>query len=544
MRTLSTNMRPSYNPSKTEDPGMIRTSKVGQQAPKAASSSPQPSLGSSNKKDHTKVVLAIKSGSVADRIKAFSGSGKKELDDHPDLSNTGKTNPALRRRREIEREEEEKRRRLKELEHGRRYKSNKEVRKHAATKIQSIVRMNQAKVIRDRHAEQAVIRKKRAHERDAATKIETLVRIRLARKRLQRMREEKKLRDEQEARRAAAQKILDEQNAAATRIQAVARSALTRMRVSKLVDSLIADLLRQQQNEEQLAKDAAEEAAALERERLAKEEAEAQRLAEAAQARADREAAAKEEAAAHERERLAKEEAEAQRLAEAAQARANREAATEEELRRKAELEAAAEEARLLALEEENRRKEAAAQERERRRNLKLFEGPLPWGVGLLPEWWLQEVPHNVLFLDSITEEENGEDFEEWRHGNIPPDQALIMAKFVEGEEETKEEAPMENEAVEEKVVENEVTNENVVEKEAVEEDVVEQKVEEEVVDKEAVEEVEVVEEQVVEEATTEKTHNDVGVDGMMEDGDPVFEDEEERGHGETVHQPTEIAAQ
>jgi hypothetical protein len=361
-------------------------------------------------------VSTVPKGNVLDRIKKFGGGdpGSKKDFLEEDLTNTGKTNPALRKRRELEREEEL--RRQKELEEGakRGVKKNGFARtisgtKKAATAIQSVVRMYFAKKIALRKVDQAI------------AKVEREYRLMMEKDELQR----------------------EEQ--AATKIQAIVRGSLTRVRVCRIVEKMITDLMQQSQRvfsesvaafpdmeqpvhseepgvapeipeekDEEVTQDVVHEEIPEEKD----EEVTQDVIQEAIPEEKDEEVAQDEEekeSAAEERRRKIEEEA--------ALGRANRENIAEELAREKAEAEAQAEADRLAKVESAKASKEAAAAERERRlKNLNLFVGPLPWGVGLLPDWWIDETPHNTLQLDVITEDDNGEDFEEWRNVNLTVD--------------------------------------------------------------------------------------------------------------------------
>lgn len=332
----------------------------------------------------------VPKGAVSDRIKVFAGGHNRSLEseDHG-LTNTGRTNPALRKRRELERQEEmdrqreaEERRKRAESKYG--FGRTKKAKAMAATAMQSIVRMHFAKAVAARKREQA----------EARAKKDKLL--------------------------AAERAELEHKTKAAIKIQAVMRSAVTRVRVCRMVEDMIAGLSQQQIDEarrlERLEIEAGARAAAKKKE----EEAEKERLAQAAEAEARRLQELESDADALATEKRKQQQAEEERLALAALAREQREAAAGELAEQKASAEAAKEAQRLARLEEERKRKEAIALEREKRRKeMNLFTGPLPWGCALLPDWWMAEVPHNDFFLDSIKEEDNGEDFEEWRKGNL-----------------------------------------------------------------------------------------------------------------------------
>jgi len=367
-------------------------------------------------------VSAVPRGNVMDRIKNFSSDpNQKNAAVDEELTNTGKTNESLRKRRIVEREQQlqrareleerqRERQRMKKFRFGKSFTGKK----NAATAIQSIVRMYKAKKIALIKVEEAIARKEKER--------------------------------------------LDQ---AATKIQAIIRSILTRVQVSKLVDAMIADLMEQNpelrppepevteddkdEDQEATPPTASEEPgdagdAEMEEvrdchneesdevavgdpheesptdrdpEEVPKTEEEVPKTEdEVTNVDNDQEDGEGKESAAEERRRQIEEEI--------ALGRASREATEEELAREKAEAEAEAEAIRLAKEEEERANKEAIAAERERRlRDMNLFVGPLPWGVGLLPDWWMDEVPHHDLDLEVITEEDNGEDFEDWRNLNL-----------------------------------------------------------------------------------------------------------------------------
>lgn len=332
----------------------------------------------------------VPKGNVMDRIKIFGGGdpGQKKDFLEDELTNTGKINPALKKRREMERQREEKR--LQELEEKKKrtkstgFGKSMYGKKKAATCIQAIVRMYLAKKIAHRKVDQAIAQAKR----DALMNIS---------------KEEKHRQDE-----------------AATKIQSCVRSALTRARVCRLVEQMISDLMAMDKANSAKAQDAELEAAALKAAEEARMKSEDDREALASASREGRERTAEELArdvaekqqAADEKQRMIEEEA--------ALGRAARELAADELASEKAAA-AEREEAERLAKEEAHKaRKEAAALEREKRlKSMNLFVGPLPWGVGLLPDWWMASAPYKVLQLDVITEDDNGEDFEDWRTENL-----------------------------------------------------------------------------------------------------------------------------
>ena len=340
-------------------------------------------------------VSTVPRGNVLDRIKIFGGGdpGQKKSILEEDLTNTGKTNPALRKRRELEREQELQRAKELEEQSKRKIKNNGFGRsffgkKNAATAIQSAVRMHAAKKIALRKADQAIART----ARDARL--------------IERERQER----------------------AATKLQAVARSSLTRIRVCRLVEQMIAELMEQSQGVFALDDDILDEA-----DHEIAQPPETQTIPSAVapddfaekvhpSAETPDDFAEKLEEKVEDETEKGKTDEEQRRMIEAAAAvgRANREVVAEDMAREKADAEARAEADRRAKEEDAKARKEAAAAERERRlKSMNLFVGPLPWGVGLLPDWWMDETPHTTLELDVITEEDNGEDFEEWRTVNV-----------------------------------------------------------------------------------------------------------------------------
>ena len=331
-------------------------------------------------------VSTVPRGNVLDRIKIFGGGdpGQKKNILEEDLTNTGKTNPALRKRREAEREQELQR--AKALEEQSKQKVKKHSfgrsffgKKNAATAIQSVVRMHAAKKIALRKADQAIART----ARDA----------RLMMSRIEQERQEQ----------------------AATKIQAVARSSLTRIRVCRMVEQMISELMEQSQAVFALDGGALDEV-----EQQPAQSAETHTIPSVVTPDENPEKVEQYVDDVTENARTDEEQRRREIEEEAAVGRANREAFAEEMAQNKAEAEARAEADRRAKEEEAKASKEAVAAERERRlKNMNLFVGPLPWGVGLLPDWWMDETPHQTLELDVITEEDNGEDFEEWRTVNV-----------------------------------------------------------------------------------------------------------------------------
>ncbi len=401
-------------------------------------------------------------GSVMDRIKVFSGDLNHRKDEEPELTNTGRTNPALKKRRELERQQElarqralDERRKLAQSKYG--LGTTRNQRNMAATAIQSVVRMKRAKTLAVRRREQVLARQKAKAERqrqtEAAIKIQAIMRSSVTRMRVCKMvedmianlmeqenAEERRIRDIEEeavAIKDAAIRAKEEQRKAqqaeAERLILLARAKEEQAAAEAEAiarEKAAAELQRKQAEEERLALAALAraqqeaEAEELAREKAAAElkskKAEEERLALAALSHDQREATAEEIAREHAAAELKSKQAEEERLALAALARDEREAQAEAIAQEKASAEAEAEALKLAILEEKKKKKEAEALERERRRkNMNLFVGPLPWGVGLLPDWWMDAVPHKTLQLDSITEEDNGEGFEEWRTSNV-----------------------------------------------------------------------------------------------------------------------------
>jgi hypothetical protein len=331
----------------------------------------------------------VPKGNVADRMKIFSKPNRTREEEDPELTNTGRVNPALRKRRELERQQErerqaelEARRERAESKYG--FGRTKKAKEMAATDIQSIIRMHLVKAIVARKREQAEARAKKD----------------------QRLAEE--------------QTELDRQTKAAVKIQAIMRSAVTRLRVTRMVEDMIAGLLKKQEDEDRRLQNVEGDAAALMAAKQKQQAAEKERQAQAALDEARRLKELEGDAAALAAEKRKQQEAEEERLALAALAREQREATVDELAQERNKAEAEKEAQRLAKLEAERARREDTALERERRRKaMKLFTGPLPWGVALLPDWWMAEAPHNNLFLDSITEDSNGEEFEDWRKENL-----------------------------------------------------------------------------------------------------------------------------
>jgi hypothetical protein len=158
-------------------------------------------------------------------------------------------------------------------------------------------------------------------------------------------------------------------------MQAMVRSALTRLLVCRMVEQLIADLLADQASKE----DEADRLRTEEEERLKYEEE--VKVAEEARRKA----------------------AKISKLEEAERFKAE-----EEEERLKSEEEGkAAEEARRKAAKDKKAAEEAKAAAK---RNLshskaECFIGPLRRPIGLLPEWWLEHAPHFTLDMDTFDEQ-------------------------------------------------------------------------------------------------------------------------------------------
>lgn len=403
----------------------------------------------------------VPKGSVLDRIKVFSHDDKGK-EDEPELTNTGRTNPALKKRREMERQLElERQRALAERQRAAQSKyglgRTKKQRDMAATAIQSICRMKHAKVIAARKREQAAARQRAQAERQrqgvAAVKIQAIMRSTLARMRVYKMLDQMiaDLAEQQKAEERRIQQIEDEaaaKKAAAERakedairakqaeqerlaMEALAQQQREAEEAEMARQKAAAELKHKQEEEERMALEAlarqqreAEEAEEIERQKAAAElkhhQEEEERMALAALSREHREAEAEEMARQRAEADLKRQQQEEERMALAALAHNQRDATAQELADGKAAAEAEAEAMRLALLEEKKAKKEAEALERERRRKaMNLFVGPLPWGVALLPDWWMDAVPHRTLQLDSITEEDNGEGFEEWRTSNI-----------------------------------------------------------------------------------------------------------------------------
>lgn len=405
----------------------------------------------------------VPKGSVLDRIKVFSHDGQKGKDEELELTNTGRTNPALKKRREMERQLElERQRALAERQRAAQGKyglgRTKKQRDMAATAIQCIVRMKHAKGIAARKREQAAARLRAEVERkrqgEAAIKIQAIMRSALARMRVYRMLDQmiadlaeqqnaeerriQQMEEEAAAKKAAAERAKEEARRAKQAekerlaMEALAKQQREAEELEMARQKAAAELRQKQEEEERMALAAiarqqreAEEAEEMARQKAAAElkhqQEEEERLAMAALAREHREAEIQEMArqkAAAELKRQQEEEEE--RMALAAMAHNQRDATAHELADEKAAAEEDAEAKRLALLQEKKAKKEAEALERERRRKaMNLFVGPLPWGVGLLPDWWMEAVPHRTLQLDSISEEDNGEGFEEWRTSNV-----------------------------------------------------------------------------------------------------------------------------
>jgi hypothetical protein len=375
-----------------------------------------PDPANSPRKNVSPDIADVPRGSVRDRIKAL---GQPKPADAPDLSNTGRTNTSLQQQRAAGAGPSKEVPRI--TGDHRAFGRKKVVKDRAATKIQAIVRAVQARKLAKKEKQKIEDQARRTREKKAAAKIEVEARAKEAEELVKQEREKKLADEEQQRNRAqaaakieaearakeaeelakqerdkqladeevqrtleAAAKIMTEVRAkeaeklaeqererqladeererslgleesqrsekvsAAIKIQALMRSALTRMRVCQMVEDLIADMLAAQE-------------------------------AEAAQAQADQVAAA--------------------------------ELATKQEEQRNQ---------RLLEEQEEKDRREEVRRKKMNQGKLLLFEGPLAWGVGLLPRWWIEMVPHKTRDLPAIEEfSEELQEFEEWRHKNV-----------------------------------------------------------------------------------------------------------------------------
>lgn len=443
MPTTPYRQSPYQAPASRDDPGTMSTQKATKprssiSTPKNEQSSASGSTGGNtpeSKEEPYQLRQLHKSwdrsnlpkGSVLDRIKVFSGDATRHTGFEPDLSNTGRTNPALRKRREMERQMELERQQ--EIEEKRRRAASKygigrskKAKNMAATDIQKIARMYFAKNLAAKQREAAANRAKRAKEHEAAKQVQALIRAAMAKKEFAPIKARAEERRAKEQRYARTQAEKEQYDKAATKVQAGMRSALTRMRVCRMVEDMIEGLMRKESDEERRLREAEVEAAALVAARQKQAQDEEERLALASQASAQREADAQDlERQKTEAARQKQLQDEEERTAVAAQANANREATAEElERQKKVQAQEALEAQRLARAQEEEAKKEKLAQERERRRkDMNLFVGPLPWGVALLPDWWMEKVPHKTLYLDSISEEDDGAGFKEWRTGNV-----------------------------------------------------------------------------------------------------------------------------
>jgi hypothetical protein len=350
----------------------------------------------------------VQKGGVAARIQKFSHTHK---DEEPQLTNTGRTNPSLKKKRWTPTNDKNQHQQFKGDANA--FHKQSEAKARAATKIQAAVRVRHAQKQLKILAKQAEERKERKKEKEAAAEIEALARAKEAEEEAEKEKERQLAQEEKERQQAQERLQLDGRNMAAIKIQAAMRSALTRVQVCKMVETLIADMMRAGA----AAEKAAAEEAAFEQAAAAKAEEARRRKEEQAEA----EQAAAEKAAAEDAvfEQAAAEKAAAVKAEEARRRKEEQDVWEAEE--------AAAEDAAFdLAAAEKAEASRRWKEEAEKRRmtprsvnrsNLPLFEGPLPWGVALMPQWWMETVPHKTRDLEAIDEELD--DFDEWRLENL-----------------------------------------------------------------------------------------------------------------------------
>jgi hypothetical protein len=225
-------------------------------------------------------------GGVAARIQGYKALADKKAD--PELTNTGRTNKNARKFEDNAGSD----RQAQPLKGDpSAFKMKKEAKNKAATKIQAMVRAKQVQKVVKRHIKETQDREKR---KKAAIKIQTDVRASQAK---EKVKEEKEKLDKKR-KQADTSKRLDKDTAAAIKIQAMVRAALTRMLVCRMVEQLIADLMAEQLSKEE----GADRLKAEEEERLKSEEV--KKVSEEARRKAAKEKRAEVEAEASARRKL------------------------------------------------------------------------------------------------------------------------------------------------------------------------------------------------------------------------------------------------
>jgi hypothetical protein len=219
-------------------------------------------------------------GGVAARIQGFKALSDKKAD--PELTNTGRTNKNVHKFANNAGSDHQ----AEQLKGDpTAFKTKKEAKNKAATKIQAMVRAKHAQKLAKRHIKESQDKEKR---KKAAITIQTAVRASQDKEKVKK--EKEKL--DNERKQADTSKRLDRDAAAAIKIQAMVRAALTRMQVCQMVEQLIAGLMAEQlSKEEEADRLKAEEEERLKCEEVIKVSEEARRKA-ATEKKADAEAEA------------------------------------------------------------------------------------------------------------------------------------------------------------------------------------------------------------------------------------------------------------
>ena len=356
-------------------------------------------------------------GGVAARAAMFGQFMDGQKKPQHALENTGKTNPSVKLSRAALKQVQSMEAPLSprtttnanpELQRKRKEKLNK-----AATKIQAQVRLRQAKRYLKIRENEFSERRKRNEKRHAATTIQRVARGNMARNRALR---ELERRIAQEEARLRKQQVKEKERMenerkelSATTIQCMVRSHNARKVFNRRKAD--ADTRTQQEKEDQ----AATKIQALARAAMARDRVKiiVERLIEELMRKETEEARQKEEAALAEQRRM-------------------------EEEREQREL-------------EERKRAEA-----ERLRKLQEgfipFEGPLWPQVGVIPEWWMTQIPHKTYRMDAFDEAME----ELWVLNMVGRGLVQIMDEIKEEDDVEEEEVIYEEEFIEEEVIDEE----------------------------------------------------------------------------------------